>query len=69
MLKRLRLIIMNIKNSGDVVLKDKFSCGYYLKSFNVFHQYLCSQKQLLILDAYAKIKRSRNELEKPFNKL
>ena len=40
-----------------------------LKNFNVFHQYLNSFQQFLVLDAMSRIKRSKNELEKPFKKL
>jgi len=39
------------------------------KKINVYHQYLCAYNQFLVLDAYSKMKRSVNELEKPFNKL
>ncbi|MBO5955068.1 MAG: hypothetical protein J6Q13_03810 [Clostridia bacterium] len=39
------------------------------KRFNVFHQFKCAKKQFLVLDAYSRIRRSRNELEKPINKL
>ncbi len=40
-----------------------------LKKFNMYHQIRCSEKQLLVLDAYSRIKRSKNELEKSSNKL
>lgn len=40
-----------------------------LKKFNIYHQYLCSYDQFLVLDGYSRIKRSKNELEKSPNKL
>ena len=40
-----------------------------LRFFNIAHQYLCLKEQITILDAYARIKRSKNELEKSINKL
>ncbi len=42
-----------------------------LKKFNIYHQLLCSKKQILILDAYKRIrkKEQKNELEKSINKL
>ena len=56
---------MNIKKKiSNVVLKQDI-----LKKFNIFYQYLCSEKQILMLEAYSRIKRSRNELEKSINKL
>ena len=62
---------MNIKSEdkGNVVLQQNSNNINYLRNFNIFYQYLCSEKQILILDAYARIKRSKNELEKAFNKL
>ncbi len=35
-----------------------------LKKFNIYYRYLRSQDEFLMLDAYARIKRSKNELEK-----
>ena len=35
-----------------------------LRDFNVYHQYLRSQKMLKILGALSKIERSKNEMEK-----
>lgn len=35
-----------------------------LKNFNNMFQYLRSYKKILILEAYSRIKRSKNELEK-----
>ncbi len=40
-----------------------------LKKFNRYFQYLQNQKQIKLLAAYAKSERSKNELEKSFNKL
>lgn len=59
---------INGKVKKDVVLQQN-SNKDYLKNFNIFYQYLCSEKQMLILDAYSRIRRSKNELEKTFNKL
>ena len=56
---------MNIKNK-NVVLQDNLN---YLRKVNIFYQYLCSKKQILMLEAYSGIRRSKNELEKSFNKL
>ena len=58
---------MNIKEE-KVVLQQSSNIDC-LKKFNILYQYLCSEKQILILDAYKRIKRSKNELEKTFNKL
>lgn len=33
----------------------------FLKNINIYHQYLSSYDQFLILDAYSRIKRSKNE--------
>ena len=40
-----------------------------IKKFNIYHQIVCSKKEFLVLDAYARIRRSKNELEKKTNKL
>ena len=55
---------MNISEK-EVVLH----CGDLLKCVNVFYQYLCSENQILIANAYKKLRnqRSKNELEKSFN--
>ena len=58
---------MNIKNKEKNVVLQQGS--NFLREINIFYQYLCSEKQLLMLEAFSSIKRSRNELEKPFNKL
>ena len=65
---------MNIKKV--VLNNNNFNC---YKSFNMMYQYLNYQKQILVLDAYKLLKqkqyekalreRSKNELEKPINKL
>ena len=59
---------MNIKNKKEsrVVLQSNLND---LKKVNIFYQYLCSKKQMLMFEAYSNIKRSKNELEKSFNKL
>ena len=57
---------MNTKND---VLPNGLTKYNYLRFYNIAHQYLTHQKQKTILDAYARIKRSKNELEKSFNKL
>ena len=61
---------MNINDEvkKNVVLQQDSNYNY-LRNFNILYQYLCSEKQMLILDAYSRIKRSKNELEKAFNKL
>lgn len=59
---------INSKVNKNVVLQQN-SNNDYLKNFNILYQYLCSEKQILILDVYSRIKRSKNELEKTFNKL
>lgn len=41
----------------------------FLKKFNTYFQYLQNQKQFNLLAWYAKRERSKNELEKSFNKL
>ena len=48
---------MNINN----VSKNKYDLNNYnyLKSFNIMWQYMNYEKQLLILDAYKKIKNKR----------
>jgi len=57
-------------NTKNVVSKSNNLTHYnYLRFFNIAHQYQSLEKQLRILDAYSKIKRSKNELEKSFNKL
>ena len=57
--QKLKMLHWNImKIDGDI-----------LKTFNVYYQYLCSQKMLKILDKLSKIERSKNEMEKQINKL
>ena len=51
---------MNTKEQTNNIVLD----SVVLKDINIFHQYLRSFKKLLIIDAYSKIKRSKNELEK-----
>ena len=57
----------------DIVTSPTFTImrEYKTKKFNIYHQFLCSKNQILVLNAYARMreKRSKNELEKPFNKL
>lgn len=69
---------MNIKNKLKKLQKNNVfndNLGTYLRNFNIYYQFLCAQEQFLMLNAYSKInkvkklKRSKNELEKPFNKL
>ena len=57
------------KEFKNVVLQQENNNVNCLKRFNIFYQYLCSKNQMLMLDAYQDIKRSKNELEKSFNKL
>ena len=58
---------MNIKN--DLIsCYDCIDC-VVLKRFNIYYQYVRSYNQFLILEAYSKMKRSKNELEKQTNKL
>ena len=52
-----------------VAKSERLNKYNYLRFFNIAHQYLYSKKQRTILDAYARIKRSKNELEKSFNEL
>ena len=35
-----------------------------IKKFNIYHQYLQKMNQVLVLEGYSRIKRSKNELEK-----
>ena len=57
-------------NTKIVVSKTNNLCKHnYLRFYNIAHQYLNLEKQLAILDGYSRIKRSKNELEKSFNKL
>ena len=44
-------------------------CYNYFRFFNIAHQYSCLKEQIMILEAYSRIKRSKNELEKSINKL
>ena len=59
--------------------KQNFKCSninVVLKNFNIFHQYLSASNQFLVCSAYLNLadkqkrtKRSKNELEKSFEKL
>ena len=59
--------------------KQNFKCAninVVLKNFNIFHQYLSVSNQFLVRKAYLNLankqkrtKRSKNELEKSFEKL
>ena len=53
-------------NTKEILNKNNYN---YLRFFNIAHQYSCLKKQITILDAYARIKRSKNELEKSSYKL
>ena len=72
-LKTFVWIIMSIeKNKNYPEIVCSYNLSDYLKNFHIYYQCLCARNQFLILESYAKIrkkKRSKNELEKPFNKL
>ena len=40
-----------------------------MKHFNIFFQYFSLLKQILVLEGYSRIERSKNEMEKQINKL
>ena len=58
---------MNIKQ--NVLITNNLNQLEHLRFYNIAHQYLSLNKQIKILNAYARIKRSKNELEKSFKKL
>ena len=48
---------MNIKEKIKTL--DKSEKKSFFKELNIYHQYLCSFEQFLILDAYSKIKKEQ----------
>lgn len=51
---------MNIKHKSNKLKLDL----NVIKKFNIYHQYLRNLNQILLLEGYSRIKRSKYELEK-----